>query len=101
MQKGQRIVRLFICSRRFSGYCRRFDVYIDLLRFAAMTEKLAAENEDRCGGGYDHKNYHYSHDCRIAAAAFIITHKIDSPFSTQDSSFTGDVTVFSILQTVR
>jgi hypothetical protein len=66
-------------SGRFSRDRRRFDVYIDLLGLAATTEKLAAENEDR-GGNDDHENYNYGYDCRITAATFIITHRIDSPY---------------------
>jgi hypothetical protein len=90
--KAPKKIPLFTWSRRFAGYRRRFDIYIDLLCFAATT-KLTAENEERGCGSDDHKNYDYGHDCRTAAATFIITHKIDSPLFTQDSVFTGDVIV--------
>jgi hypothetical protein len=60
---------------------------------------LAAEHED-CGDHDDHKNHEYGHDCGVAAATIIISHKIDPPLCTQ-SLFVGDVIVFGDLLGLR
>ncbi|PYL65601.1 MAG: hypothetical protein DMF20_08405 [Verrucomicrobia bacterium] len=88
-------------SGRFAGHdfsgLRRWclDVYIDFLGLAAATaEKLAAEEEERCGHD-DYKNYEYGHDCGVAAGAtIIISHKIYPPLCTDHSLFVHDVSVF-------
>jgi hypothetical protein len=90
--------RRFASSGRFTRYgCRyswRLDVYIDFLGLAAATaEKLAAE-EKESGDNDDHKDHEYGHDCGVAAATIIISHKIYPPLCTHHSLFVGDVTVF-------
>jgi hypothetical protein len=88
----QQSSRRFVSSGRFAGHdlsglrwC--LDVYIDFLGLAAAAEKLATEEEERSGHD-DHKNHEYGHDCGVAAATIIISHKIDPPL------FVGDVIVF-------
>jgi hypothetical protein len=77
----------------FSGFGWRFDVYIDFLGLAAATEKLAAEEKER-GGNDDHKDHEYGHDCGVAAATIITSHKVLPPLCTHDSLLVGYVTVF-------
>jgi len=44
-----------------------------------MADKLAAEEEERCGNYYN-KDHEYGHDCRVAATTVIISHKIRPSF---------------------